>query len=278
MLKRSVKHSLLGAVLALSAGAAAAAELPAAIRAKGAITAAIVPNYPPLEMRDPASNKLTGFDVELGEALAKSLGVKMEWQETSFDQMLSSVRTGRVDIILSGMSDLATRQDTASFVDYLRSGSQFFTQASRAAEFSKPEGLCGKSVGASRRTALVNDIKEFSDRECVAKGRPEIKVVGTEGSADARTQLRQGRIDAAMQGGETLPYIMAQEPNTYALVGEPVRYTLMGIATGKDATELQNALRDGLKAMVADGSYAKLLEKWSLTPSGVPEITINAGK
>jgi len=274
-----LKRSVLGALAVLSAvGMAGAAELPAAIRTRGAIVAAIVPNYPPLEMRDPASNKLTGFDVELGEALAKSLGVKMEWQETSFDQMLASVRTGRVDIILSGMSDLATRQDTATFVDYLRSGSQFFTQASRAAEFSSPDRLCGKSVGASRRTALVNDIKEFSDRECVAKNKPAINVVGTEGSADARTQLRQGRIDAAMQGGETLPYIMAQEPDTYALIGTPVRYTLMGIATGKEATELQGALQDGLKKMVADGSYAKLLEKWSLTPSGVPDITVNAGK
>lgn len=255
-----------------------AAELPARIKSRGTLIAAIVPNYPPLDLRDPRTNELTGFDVELGNALAQKLGVKMQWQETSFDQMLASVRTGRVDIILSGMSDLKSRQETATFVDYLRSGSQFFTQASRAAEFRTPDALCGKRVGASRRTALPNDIKAFSDAECVAKGKPAIEYVPTEGSADARTQLRQGRIDAAMQGGETLPYIMGLEPNTYALVGEPVRYTLMGIATGKEETGLQQALAEALKGLMADGTYARLLEKWQLTPSAIPEVKINGGE
>ncbi len=273
-----LKHLLLAATAAILPLAAQAAELPARIASRGALIAAIVPNYPPLEMRDPQTNQLTGFDVELGNAIAEKLGVRMQWQETSFDQMLASVRTGRVDIILSGMSDLKSRQETATFIDYLRSGSQFFTQASRAAEFPNPEALCGKRVGASRRTALPNDIKAFSDANCVARGRPAIEYVPTEGSADARTQLRQGRIDAAMQGGETLPYIMGLEPNTYALIGEPVRYTLMGIATGKEETQLQQALVGALRALIADGTYARLADKWQLTPSMIPEVQINGGE
>jgi len=271
-------HRILAAVLlAATIPVAAAAEVPPALAKRGTLIAAIVPNYPPLELRDPATNTLTGFDVELGAALAQKLGLRMEWQETSFEQMLLAVQTGRVDIILSGMSDLATRHEAATFINYLRSGSQFFTQASRAGEFATPEALCGKSVGASRRTAFPKDIQAFSEAQCVAKGRPEIKVIGTEGSADARTQLRQGRIDAAMQGGETLPYIMAGEPNAYAPIGAPVRYTLMGIATGKNETQLQQAIADALRQLIADGTYARLLDKWSLTPSAITEVTINAG-
>ncbi len=272
------KTLALAAALLATTVSVQAAELPSRITSRGTIIAAIVPNYPPLELRDPKTNELTGFDVELGNALAAKLGLRMQWQETSFDQMLASVRTGRVDIILSGMSDLASRQETATFIDYLRSGSQFFTQASRAAEFPNPQALCGKRVGASRRTALPNDIRAFSEAECVAKGKPAIEYVPTEGSADARTQLRQGRIDAAMQGGETLPYIMGLEPNTYAPVGEPVRFTLMGIAVGKEETQLQQALADGVRALIADGTYAKLLEKWQLTPSAIPEVQINGGR
>lgn len=268
---------LLATALLASAATAQAADLPARITQRGTLVAAIVPNYPPLDLRDPASGKLTGFDVEFGDAIAAKLGLKMEWQETSFEQMLAAVKTGRVDIIISGMSDLKSRQDTADFVDYLHSGSQMFTQASRAKEFATAEALCGKSVGASRRTALVDDIKKFSDEHCVATGKPAINVVGTEGSADARTQLRQGRIDAAMQGGETLPYIMAQEPNTYAAVGEPVRFTPMGIAVGKDQAGLRDAIAEAARALVADGSYAKIADKWALAPSMLKEITINVG-
>jgi polar amino acid transport system substrate-binding protein len=51
----------------------------------------------------------------------------------------------------------------------------------------------------------------------------------------------------------------------------------MGIAVGKEETELQNALADGVRALVADGTYAKLLDKWSLTPSAIPEVQINGG-
>ncbi|OYX82988.1 MAG: ABC transporter substrate-binding protein [Azorhizobium sp. 35-67-5] len=273
MLKRLVIVACL-----LAPSLAGAAELPADIKARGTLIAAIVPNYPPLEMKDPATGALTGFDVALGQALAAKLGLKMQWQETSFEAMLSSLKTGRVDIILSGMSDLPARRDGASFIDYLRSGTQFFTQASSAPEFPTRDTLCGRKVGASRRTSLPAEIARFSDTACVAAGKPAIVVVGTEGSADARTQLRQGRIDAAMQGSETLPYIMAQEPNTYALVGEPTRWTLMGIATNKDAPGLRDALAQALRDLIADGTYAKLLAAWSLSPNAVSEVAIDAGQ
>ena len=45
----------------------------------------------------------------------------------------------------------------------------------------------------------------WSKKNCEAKGKPALEIVGTEGSADARTQLRQKRLDAAVQGSETLP-------------------------------------------------------------------------
>ncbi|MGU9979153.1 ABC transporter substrate-binding protein [Phreatobacter sp. HK31-P] len=273
-----LKRLMLSAALCVTAFAAGAQELPAAVKQRGTIIAAVIPNYPPLEMKNPQTGELTGFDIELGNAIAAKLGVRMQWQETSFEQMLSAVRTGRVDIILSGMSDLPARQETATFINYIRSGTQFFTQHSRASEFPNREALCGKTVGASRRTSLPAEIKAFSDASCVAQGRPAINYVGTEGSADARTQLRQGRIDAAMQGSETLPYIMGLEPNTFALVGEPTRFTLMGIATAKEAEELRQAIVGALKALIADGTYKQLLAKWQLQPSELTEITINAGR
>src|SRR5438552_3339746 len=110
----------------------AASGLPARITAAGVLKVAVTPNYPPLEFRDPATNELTGFDIDLANALARKLGVKLEWQETAFAQMLPSLGTGRVDAIISGMTDLKSRHEASTFVDYLRSGPQFFVQAARA--------------------------------------------------------------------------------------------------------------------------------------------------
>ena len=267
---------LIGCLAGLSAvGAASAAGLPDRIATRGSLVLGIVPNYPPMEFRDPASNALTGFDVDLGEALAHKLGVKVQWQETAFEQMLPAVATGRVDAILSGMSDLASRHDAASFVDYLRSGPQFFSLASRAAEFADMQALCGKSVGASRRTSFPKEIADWSAAHCGAKA---IAFVGTEGSADARTQLRQGRIDAAVQGNETLSYVMAQEPNAYAAVGSPIGAQLTGIAVSKDDAALQNAIAGAVDALIADGSYKALLDKWRLSSNGIEKASINAGQ
>ena len=273
-----VLSTLTGPPQAMAAPAGLSVPLPAALKSRGTLTAAVVPNYPPLEFRDPATGTLTGFDMELGDAIAAKLGVKMQWQETSFEQMLTSVKTGRLDIVLSGMTDLPSRQDSASFVDYLRSGVQFFTQASRAKEFPALTALCGKTVGASRRTSLPAEITRWSDAQCVGAKQPPITVVGTEGSADARTQLRQGRIDAAVQGSETLPFIMKNEANTYALIGEPIRWTLMGIAFGKDQAPLGDAIAGAINALIADGSYRKLLDKWQLSTNGIAAATINEGK
>ncbi len=263
------------AALCLPACLAAAADLPQSIASRGAITVAMVPNYPPLEFRDPATNALSGFDIDLGEAIAARLGIKIVWQETSFDQMIPALTTGRVDAIMSGMGDLATRHAVASFVDYLRSGPQFFIQQARAAEIKDMVGLCGHKVGASRRTAFPKDIEAWSTAHC---GANPIVVVGTDGSADARNQLKQGRIDAALQGNETLPYVMQQEPTAYAVIGTPISSQLTGIALPVKETGLQTAVAQAVDSLIADGTYKKLLAKWLLSDNGLEKASINAGQ
>ena len=269
-----MRRILMGLLLCLAV-AGARAEVPAAMAQKGSIVIANVPNYPPLEFRDPTTGSLTGFDLELGNAIAAKLGLKAVWQETSFDQMLAALNTGRVDAILSGMSDTAARHDAASFVDYLRTAPQFFIQHSRAGEFKDATALCGKKVGASRRTLFPKNIADWSDAHC---GGNAIVFVGTEGSADARTQLKQGRIDAAVQGNETLPYIMDQEPGAFQTLGAPFAGSLNGLALPAKETGLQQAVGAALDGLIADGTYAKLLAKWQLTPNALEKATINAGQ
>jgi polar amino acid transport system substrate-binding protein len=270
-----MKCFLAAALVCAATASAFAIELPPEIAKAGSIKVAIVPNYPPMEFRDPATSTLTGFDVELGDALGRKLGVKIAWQETSFDQMMPAIATGRVDAILSGMTDLASRQDTATFVDYLRSGPRFFVQQSRAAEFKDVAALCGKTVGASRRTSFPKHIADWSDAHC--DGNP-IKFVGTEGSADARTQLKQGRVDAAVQGGETLPYVMDLEPGAYVPVGDVFAIQFTGLALGVKDKALQQAVAEALDGLIADGSYRALLAKWKLTEYGIEKAMINAGQ
>jgi len=268
---------IIGMVALLLTGVAVGATpLPAAIQARGVLVVGIDANYPPMEMKDPKTGALVGFDVDLGHALGNKLGIKIQWQETAFAQFVPSLQTGRVDMILSGFGDLPARQDAVTFVDYVRSGVQFFTQYTRAAELDTLASLCGKNVGVSRTTSYPAEVARWSEQYCPARGLPPVRITPTE-PASARPQLRQGRIDASAQGNETLAYLMAQEPDTYALVGEPIRHTLMGIAMPKDQTELHQAVAQAMRELLADGTYQRLLEKYQMTPNAISEITINGG-
>ncbi|MEK1933930.1 MAG: ABC transporter substrate-binding protein [Pararhizobium sp.] len=249
--------------------------LPEKYETAGKVVVANQPNYPPMEYKDPATNTLMGVDIDLALALAKQLGTTVEWADIGFEQMVSSLTTGRADLIHSGMSDLPKRRDSLDFVDYMKSGAQFYTSAARKDEFKTITDFCGKTVGMSRRTSFPDEAAKWSAANCEAAGKPALVVVGTEGSADARAQLKQGRLDGAVQGSETLPYLLTLEPDTYAIVGEPFTAVYQGIGFAKGSTELRDAYAGALKALMASGEYKAIFAKYGLEAAILDGIYVN---
>ena len=264
----------LGALVAGATLAAQAQTLPERIAKTKTIKIAVNAIYPPMEYKDPESGKLIGFDVDLGNALAKELGVTLDWQESAFEQLIPSLQTGRVDMILSGLNDRPARRETMDFVDYLNSGVQFYTLASRSA-VNQPIDLCGKTVGTSRSTAFPAEIKTWSDANCVAAGKPAITVEGTSDNAAARAQLKQERFEGGAQGSETVPYAMTLEPGIYKPLGAPFGGAQQGIAFAKADTQLRDAVLTAFKKLIADGSYASIVAKWKLQASAVKQAAVN---
>lgn len=270
-----MKTALITLTAILASTAVHAEGLPDRVKSAGKVVIANQPNYPPMEYKDPATNTLMGVDIDLGAALAKQLGVSVEWADIGFEQMISSLETGRVDLIHSGMSDLPKRRETLDFVDYMKSGAQFYTTAARREEFKSLTDFCGKTVGMSRRTSFPDETAKWSVANCEAKGLPAIKVVGTEGSADARAQLKQGRVDGAVQGSETLPYLANLEKDTYAIVGEPFTAVFQGIAFSKKDPALRDAYAAALKALMASGEYKAIFAKHGLEGTLLDGIYVN---
>lgn len=275
----SLVLALVGATVGMASFDAQAVDPSERIRKAGKLVIATQPNYPPVTYKDPASNQRMGFDIELGEAIGKELGVPVEWQEIGFAQMLPSLTTGRVDMVMAGMSDLPARRETVDFVDYMRTGPQFYTTpAGAAAGIKTPQDLCGKKVGASRSTNWPAMITEWSKANCEGKGKPAIQVTGTEGSVDARAQLKTGRLDAAVQGNETLPYFQKIEPNAYLLLGEAFGENLAGIPFTKTDTATRDAVKAALDALRAKGIYDALLKKYDMTQNAMPAFSLNQGQ
>lgn len=265
------------AVAALAVTSASAQTVPDRIKQAGKVIIGTNNNYPPIIFKDPATNELQGVDIDLGRAIAKELGVEAEFQEIAFAQMLPSLQTARIDMAMAGISDLPERRDIADFVDYMKSGAQFYTSTTLAGEIKTPDDLCGKTVGASRSTNWPKQIGEWSDANCVAKGKPAINVVGTEGSADARTQLKTQRLQAAAQGNETLPYFQQLEPDTYVAIGLPFTESLVGIPVLKSDPQLRDAVKAAIEKLQADGTYDQILAKYGLQANTLP-AALNQGK
>jgi polar amino acid transport system substrate-binding protein len=258
----------------LAAAPAGAAELPEAIRQAGALKLTINATYAPMAYRDPATNELIGLDVDLAKEIAKRLGVKIVWSETPFAELIPSLATKRADFIISGITDRASRRDNADFIDYLTTGPQFFAMAETAPKDALD--LCGKKIGTTRSTSFPIEIEKWSKANCEASGKPALVYVPGENSIDVRNQMKQGRIDAAVQGSETLPYAMAQEVGKYKEVGEPFSIGYQGIMFRKDDAQLREAVTEALTSMIADGAYKTILEKWKLGMHAVEKPLMNA--
>ena len=256
--------------------AAGAAGLPARIEASKTVNVALNTGYPPLEMKDPQSGAFVGFDIDLAAAMAKVLGVKIEYQDGAFEQMTPSLQSGRADMIMSGFYDTPKRRPMFDFIDYLKAGAQFYTLTSLT-ELKAPLDLCGKTITTSRGTSYPETVKSWSDTNCVATGKQPIEVIVDTDLGQQLTNLKTGRAVAAVQGLEAVPAILEMEPGNLRPLGEHFSSALMGMAFNKTDSDLRDAFLGALKQVIADGTYDGLIKKWKLDLSTYKDATLNAG-
>jgi polar amino acid transport system substrate-binding protein len=264
-------------MLVPAAVSAQSANLPEKVKAAGAITVGIESTYPPMAYKDPKTNERIGVNIDLVESIAKELGIKVRWEEMSFEQLMTSLTTGRIDMIGTAISDLPSRREKLTFVDYLVTGSQPFTVTSKKDSIKTEADLCGKTVGAPRTTNYFPVLQAWSEKNCVAAGKPAASVNGTAGATATRLDLKQGRLDAAVLGPEYVAYLMADEPNTYVLAGEPLTKTFFGFAFNKNDAALRDAVAAALTATIKSGAYKQALQKFGLERQAVTEVKIDAG-
>lgn len=249
-------------------------ELPAIIVQSGNIRIGTSPNFPPMEYKDEETFATIGLDIDIMHALADHWGVELVLVEQPFAQLLNSVATGRVDLVMSGISDTVDRQQTVSFVDYFSSAGRFYTTSDKADRYATDEDLCGAKVAASMATDYYAQIGALSDELCVANGLPPIERLGTDSGAAARLQIEQGRTDLAVQGAENLAFFEIETPGVYTAVGSPLPAQPLGIVVDKENTALADAVLAAVEALRADGTWAEILKRWKLEDADM-EPTIN---
>ncbi|MGN8114564.1 ABC transporter substrate-binding protein [Labrys sp. 22185] len=271
--------SLLAATVAILAATSAFADNKLNLKTEGELRVLINPIYPPMEFVNQKSGVQDGFDVDLANAIGKKLGLEVIFINSAFAELQSGLQTGRGDVIISGMSDNPKRQEVMDFVDYITSGPIFFTTKANADKYKTSTDLCGQKIAGSRTGTFPDNVKAWSESNCVGKGKPAVQFDGTADSNAARLGMRQGRYDAVVQGVETIAYQMSVEPDTYVMVGEPILTNdVFGMGFKKSNTALRDAVAQTLDSLIKDGTYADLLKKWGLNHNAVEKAVINGVK
>ncbi|MEV6423305.1 ABC transporter substrate-binding protein [Streptomyces sp. NPDC051662] len=263
-------------------------ELPKAIQDKGVIKVGSDIAYPPVEFKD-KSGKTVGIDPDLADALGKQLGVKFEFENGTFDTLLTGLRSKRYDIAMSAMTDTKDRQngvdgDTGKkvgegvdFVDYFTAGVSIYTKKGDDKGITTWSDLCGKKMVVQRGT-VSHDLAKSESKKCTDGGKGAITLEAFDNDLEAQTRLRGGGADAGSSDFPVAAYAVKTSGggNDFQLVGEQVEAAPYGIAVAKN-NPLTKALQSALEAIIKNGEYDKVIAKWGVGDGAVKEAKLNGG-
>lgn len=203
-----------------------------------------------------------GVEVEIAQDMAEEMGLEIEFKEYNFAGLIPALQAKQCDTIISSLYIKPEREEIASFVPYLRSGSGVAVSKENPQNITGyDDSLCGVSaIGITGATGA--GLLEEKSAECEAAGLEPIEITLTDKAADALQQVIAGQADAFMDTSELVGYYEKQSDGQFVAAGEAVGEIEIGAASLKENAELHDALQEAFDAVVADGRYAAILEEW----------------
>jgi polar amino acid transport system substrate-binding protein len=271
-----------------SAAAPLADKLPADIKKAGVIKVGSDIAYPPVEYME--NGKAVGIDPDVADALGKQLGVQFQFTNGKFDQLIVGLQGGRSNVIMSAMNDTKDRQNGidsdsgkkvgngVDFVDYFTAGTSILVQKGNPKGIKSLDDLCGKVVALQRGTTSEGIAKKQSTK-CTKDGKKAITLQTFDTDPEALLRLKQGASVADLNDFPVAAYNAKTSGGgkDFEVVGDQIEAGPYGIAVGKKDTQLRDALQAAMSAIIKNGEYQKILEKWNVTQGAVTEAKINGG-
>ena len=249
--------------------------LPSNIQSSGQIVVGSAINYPPFENYASDGKTLVGFEVELANALEQQLGVKFKWENASFDTLFASLKAGRYDIVYGATNDTAQREQSFDMVDYVQASQGFDVQKGNPSHIATVDDLCGKSVSAVTGGIQAQWLATQSDT-CTKNGKGKINILTFADASGEQLALREGKADAMLENYPTAVVFAQQSNGAFETVPNlQVAKTYFAMVVPKSSKQLSSALQKAWDAIIANGSYDKVLAKWGLTPIALTQSYLN---
>jgi cystine transport system substrate-binding protein len=217
----------------------------------GTLTVATEGTYRPFSFHD-ESGTLTGYDVEIAQAVAEKLGVKVRFQETQWDAIFAGLEAGRFDVIGNQVSINPERQEKYLFSSPYTVSRGVVVTTDDDSSISSFADLSGKTTAQS----LTSNWYELATDSGA-------QVEAVEGWAQAVALLRQGRVDATINDQLTyLDYEKTNSPTGLKIAAETDDTSESAFATTKDKQALVDAIDGALEELRADGTLTEISQKY----------------
>lgn len=214
--------------------------------------------YAPFNAID-KDGKLTGFDIEIGNALCVAMNVKCEWVTSDWDGIIPALVAKKFDAIIASMSITDERKQKIDFTGkYYTSPVKFARPKGSTVEISA-EGLKGKLIGVQAGTVTDN---------FVAGTFPGAEVKGYKTQDEANLDFLSGRVDLVAADAFVLyEFLATKEGGNAEAVGpdfDDPKYLGEGIGIGvrKEDTDLRDKLTAAIAKIRADGTYKAINDKY----------------
>ena len=258
-----------------TAAGASTGDAPALGATAGTLKFGMNPGYPPWDVF--TNGSLAGADYDLGQEIAKRLGLKPSWSQIEFGALITSLQTKRIDVILSGMSDTKERQKVVNFVDYYDTPWGFLVPKGNPKGLQSMADLCGVRASAETGTAGVGFIRE-QNAKCKAEGKPEIEMTTFDKVTAIQQAIQSGRTDVDLENYDALSYAAQKLGNGEvfeAVALDDLPSSPYGIGIAKENKPLLDAVQKALQEMIDDGTYEDILRKNGVMEGFATEAVVN---
>jgi len=219
------------------------------IKESGTLIAATEGAFAPFNYFE--GKKLTGYEVDVAEALAKKLGLKLEWRLVPFDAQLAAVRQDRFDFAIASHGYTKERAEAVDFASpHYCTGGQIasFKDGSLTAA-----SLKGKTAGVQLATSYFDAAKKI-------EGIKEVKTYKSDPEAFAA--LRAKKIDAWISDKFTVMETLKKNPNAGVVSGEQVFVERVSLITRKNNKEFLDKTNQAIAELIKDGTFASISQKY----------------
>jgi polar amino acid transport system substrate-binding protein len=221
----------------------------------GAVTVATDATFPPFETVDEETKELTGFDIELMNAIAEKAGIEVEWVNTPFDSVIAGVSECQYDMAIAAITITEERMASMLFSDPYVDAGQIVVVRKDETEVASKDDLTGKVVAAQLGTT--------GEIEAQAIEGVEYKPYDTYDLA--MLDLINGQVDAVIADKPTADSFVGQYAEDLMTVGEAFTEEKYGVAFCKDNDELRGVVDEALYTLINDGTVDGLIAKWLVT-------------